>query len=111
MTLSLPLLHLDPRAALQAIREGAWLVDVREGHEVTRLGYGVERLLLMPLSDFERRHTELPADADLILACAAGGRSQQAMNYLRHLGHRRVRNLTGGMAAWLAHGLPVRGGG
>jgi rhodanese-related sulfurtransferase len=57
----------------------------------------------------ERRHHELPRDADLILACAAGGRSQQALNYLRHMGHPRVRNLTGGMAAWLAHGLPVNG--
>ncbi len=110
MSLSLPLLQLDPRAAFEAVREGAWLVDVREGHEVARLGYGVERLLHMPLSDFERRHAELPIDADLILACAAGGRSQQAMNYLRHRGHGRVRHLNGGLAAWLAHGLPVTGG-
>lgn len=108
--MSLSLLQLDPRAALLAVQAGAWLVDVREGHEVARLAYGVDRVLHLPLSEFERRHPELPRDADLILACAAGGRSQQALNYLCHLGHARARNLTGGMAAWLAHGLPVNGG-
>lgn len=108
--MTLTAFQLDPRATLLALGDGAWLVDVREGHEVARLGYGVQRLVHLPLSEMERRHHELPRDADLILACAAGGRSQQALNYLRYMGHQRVRNLTGGMAAWLAHGLPVTGG-
>ena len=108
--MSLPLLQLDPHAALQALEEGAWLVDVREPHEVARLSYGVDRMIQLPLSELERRHQELPRDADLVMACAAGGRSQQALNYLLHHGHRRVRNLAGGMAAWLAHGLPVATG-
>lgn len=102
-----PPLALDPQSALAALSQGAWLVDVREPHEVARLAYGVDRCIHLPLSEFERRHHELPRDADLVMACAAGGRSQQAMNYLLHLGHRQVRNLAGGMAAWRAHGLPV----
>lgn len=105
--MNIPLLQLDPRSALEALNRGAWLVDVREAHEVARLAYGVERCIHLPLSEFERRHHELPLDADLVMACAAGGRSQQAMNYLLHHGHRKVRNLAGGMAAWMAHGLPV----
>lgn len=102
------LLSLDPHAALEALAQGAWLVDVREAHEVRRMAYGVERVLHLPLSELERRHHELPLDAELLMACAAGGRSEQAMHYLIHHGHRKVRNLAGGMAAWLAHGLPVR---
>ncbi|MBB2484161.1 rhodanese-like domain-containing protein [Mitsuaria sp. WAJ17] len=102
-----PPLHLDPRSALEALHQGAWLVDVREPHERARLAYAVQRCIPMPLSELERRHHELPRDAELVLACAAGGRSQQAMGYLLHHGHSKVRNLAGGMAAWMAHGLPV----
>jgi rhodanese-related sulfurtransferase len=103
------LLQLDPLAALQALQAGGcWLVDVREPHEVARAAYDHARVIALPLSELERRHAELPRDADLIMACAAGGRSMQAMQYLLHHGHTRVRNLTGGMGAWRAHGLPVR---
>lgn len=102
-----PLLQLDPRTVLASLERGAWLVDVREPHERARLAYGVERCIALPLSEFERRHHELPRDAELVMACAAGGRSQQAMHYLMHHGYRKVFNLAGGMAAWMAHGLPV----
>ncbi|HLO96469.1 MAG TPA: rhodanese-like domain-containing protein [Burkholderiaceae bacterium] len=108
--MNIPLLQLDPPAALEALRQGAWLVDVREAHEVARLSYGVERLIHLPLSELQQRHHELPGDVELILACAAGGRSQQALNYLLHHGHGKLRNLAGGMAAWRAHGLPVAAG-
>jgi len=103
------LLQLDPLAALQALQAGGcWLVDVREAHEVARAAYDHAQVIRLPLSELERRHAELPRDADLIMACAAGGRSLQAMQYLLHHGHTRVRNLSGGMGAWRAHGLPVR---
>lgn len=105
--MNIPHLQLDPLSALDALRQGAWLVDVREPHERARLAYAVDRCIPMPLSELERRHRELPRDADLLMACAAGGRSQQAMLYLLHQGHGKVRNLAGGMAAWMAHGLPV----
>ncbi len=107
-----PLLQLDPPSALTALRAGdCTLVDVREPHEVARMAYEAPGVLCMPLSELERRHHELPRNKDLILACAAGGRSMQALQYLLHQGHTKARNLAGGMAAWRAHGLPVREGG
>ena len=103
------LLQLDPVQASQILGEGnCWLIDVREPHEVARAAYDLPHVIVMPLSELERRHPELPRDADLIMACAAGGRSMQAMQFLLHHGHTRVRNLSGGMGAWRAHGLPVR---
>ncbi|MBT9596966.1 MAG: rhodanese-like domain-containing protein [Vitreoscilla sp.] len=103
--------QVDPPSALTRLSQAtAWLVDVREPAEVQRAAFDDPRTLLMPLSEFERRHVELPRDAELILACASGGRSQMAAQFLRQQGHTQVVNLAGGLSAWLAHGLPVRRG-
>lgn len=103
--------QVDPPSALSRLSKAtAWLVDVREPVEVQRAAFDEPRTLLMPLSEFERRHVELPRDAELILACASGGRSQMAAQFLRQQGHPQVVNLAGGLSAWLAHGLPVRRG-
>lgn len=99
----------DPSGA-EPDKTACWLLDVREAHEVARTAYAVPHVLHLPLSQLEQRHTELPRDADLIVACAAGGRSLQAMQFLLHRGHTQVRNLAGGLGAWMAHGLPVQQG-
>ncbi|MBH9551864.1 rhodanese-like domain-containing protein [Inhella gelatinilytica] len=95
----------------QALAEGAWLVDVREPHETERLAFDHPQCVQLPLSRFQQQFHELPRDRLLVLACAAGGRSLQAMQFLVHHGFTQVANLTGGVGAWAAHGLPVRHGG
>jgi rhodanese-related sulfurtransferase len=102
--------QLDPDTALGRLRGGALLIDVRERAEVQRLGFDADNVVQMPLSEFERRHHELPRDRELIMACASGGRSFQAMQYLVHHGHTNVSNLHGGIGLWRAHGLPVTTG-
>ena len=104
-------LQVDPPTALERLNAGtAWLVDVRERAEVARAAFDAPNVVLMPLSEFERRRDELPRDQELILACASGGRSFQAVQYLRHHGYTRVSNLAGGIGTWHMHGLPVRPG-
>lgn len=103
--------QVDAPAAMEKLQAGtAWLVDVRERAEVARAAFDAPNVVVMPLSEFERRRDELPRDADLILACAAGGRSFQAVQYLVHHGYSRVANLAGGLGMWHAHGLPVKTG-
>lgn len=108
--MSHPPRQLDPRQAEQALQAGAWLIDVREPHEVARLAYDHPRCVTMPLSQFQQRFHELPRDQPLVMACAAGGRSLQALQFLLHHGFGDVMNLQGGMAAWAAQGLAVRKG-
>ena len=50
-------------------------------------------------------------DHALVMACAAGGRSFQAAQFLAGQGYPQVANLNGGIGMWTAHGLPVRRGG
>jgi len=100
--------QVQPQQCHEALDAGAWLIDVREPHETARLAYDHPHCVEMPLSQIQQRYHELPRDRPLVMACAAGGRSQQAMQFLLHHGFTRVANLQGGMAAWSAQGLPVR---
>lgn len=101
--------QVDPPTALERLNAGtAWLVDVRERAEIARAAFDAPNVVVMPLSEFERRRDELPRDQDLILACASGGRSFQAVHYLVHHGYSRVSNLAGGIGLWHMHGLPVK---
>jgi len=48
----------------------------------------------------QNRYEELPADGDILVVCAAGGRSALAAQYLCTRGFTAVSNMTGGMSAW-----------
>lgn len=99
--------QIDPVSAMQQLESGALLIDVRERGEVARLAFDAPNVVVMPLSEFERRRHELPHNRALIMACASGGRSFQAMQYLVHHGFTHVSNLIGGIGQWRLHGLPV----
>ncbi|MEW6706420.1 MAG: rhodanese-like domain-containing protein [Pseudomonadota bacterium] len=101
-------LQLEAGECSQALEAGAWLVDVREPHETGRLGFDHPHCVQMPLSRFQQRFHELPRDRQVVLACATGARSFQAMQFLVHHGYTQVANLRGGIGMWAAHGLPVR---
>lgn len=103
--------QIDPPQCAAALADGAWLVDVREPHETDQLAFDHPRCVHIPLSQFTRRFHELPRDQPLVMACAAGGRSFQAMQFLAGQGYTQVANLNGGIGMWTAHGLPVRRGG
>lgn len=74
------------------------LVDVREPHEHAYARIDGARLI--PLRTLPARAAELDADVETIVYCHHGVRSAQAVDYLRGLGFRQSRNLTGGIDAW-----------
>jgi rhodanese-related sulfurtransferase len=84
------------------------IVDVREPDEFAR--ERVEGAALVPISQFVARHSELPKDRPLYLLCHSGSRSQSATMYLLQAGWADVKNVTGGISAWMQAGLPVRRG-
>lgn len=83
------------------------LVDVRSAEE-TAGGY-IEGALLIPFADFSANLAQLPADkaAPVVVLCQSGHRGAITMMYLRMIGYTEVRNLAGGMNAWVAAELPV----
>lgn len=78
---------------------GAVLVDVREADEY---GYcRIEGSLHIPLSAFaERAPTELAQDAEILIHCHHGGRSQRACEFLASQGYVNLANVEGGIDHW-----------
>ena len=97
---------IEPAAVARA--QGVHLVDVREPHELSgELGRipGVDRV---PLATVEAAAARWDKDADIVLICRSGNRSGRAAELLARHGFRRVFNMTGGMLAYAAAGLPIQ---
>ena len=75
------------------------LLDVREPFEadICRL----EGARLIPLGELPRRIGELDRAGEIVVHCKTGGRSSRAAAILREKGFTRVRNLSGGILAWI----------
>lgn len=102
-------LEVDVARALERVRAGARLIDVREDNEWQRgraagaehLGRGViER-------DIETAAPD--RGAELILYCGGGYRSALACDNLQRMGYSNVYSLAGGWKAWNDAGAPVEG--
>lgn len=66
----------------------------------------------MPLGELMRDLGKLEGykDKEVVVLCAVGGRSFMAAQLLVREGYRDVRNLVGGIKAWIRLGYPVTGG-
>jgi len=98
-----PQTGIDPTAAAERARaEEAVLVDVREDDEWTA-GHAPDAVhhLLGTLDP-----AALPSGQPVIAVCRSGARSSRAVAALTAAGV-PATNLTGGMQAWQAAGLPV----
>jgi len=101
---------------LQAAQHGAsfnteatalYLVDVREPDEyVGELGH-VPEAGLVPLATVAGVAGAWPRDALVVCLCRSGGRSGKAALSLQAMGFTKVVNMTGGMLAYAAAGLPT----
>jgi adenylyltransferase/sulfurtransferase len=77
--------------------ESVFLLDVREPREYEIANLGGH---LIPLNDLPRRVHELDSSQDTVVYCHSGIRSGQAVQFLKQLGFRKVKNLLGGIEAW-----------
>ena len=101
---TVPTTDIDPATAQQLISTGkVTLIDVREDNEWAA-GHAPHATHI-PLGALDP--AAFRADQELIAVCRSGGRSGKATRRLRAAGL-TVYNLTGGMQAWAAAGLPVR---
>lgn len=98
-----------PEAHRLLARGEAMLIDVREPDEfaASHIPYAAS----MPLRSLSALlvDADLPADRLLIFQCQKGGRGGQACALAHGTLGDRVRNLSGGIEAWAAAGLPLAG--
>jgi hypothetical protein len=69
----------------------------------------VQQTVVRPLSEFERRFSELPRDRQLVIVCQTGARSLKATYFLMYQGYQQVANMEGGILKWASKGFPVTG--
>ncbi len=74
------------------------LIDVREPWELNVCA--IPGAVSIPMRAIPARYPELSKDAELVLMCHHGVRSQQVAYFLERQGFTRLNNLAGGIAAW-----------
>ena len=92
----------DERIAVEEFKRlvadnGVVILDVRNG-EIDRK---IKGALHMPYNDIEARAGELPRDREIVTQCKMGGRSAKAQEFLKSVGFSNVKNLKGGILAWI----------
>jgi rhodanese-related sulfurtransferase len=110
------LTRLDPTGALEAMRSGATLIDIRSESQIARDGT-IAAALVVPRNTLEwrldpaspHRHPHAPdLNGHVILICDEGYQSSLAAATLRQLGFARATDIDGGFQAWRAAGLPLQ---
>ena len=78
-------------------KDDLFILDVREPQE-----YQICNLngYLIPLKDLPKRINELDTAKEIIVHCKVGGRSRQAVEFMKQSGFRKVKNLVGGIDEW-----------
>jgi adenylyltransferase/sulfurtransferase len=74
------------------------LLDVREPFEFEMAR--IEGANLIPLGELPRRIGELDREAEILVFCHSGMRSERAAEFLRSAGFAKVASVAGGIDAW-----------
>ena len=99
-----PTMHPDEvtvhelKRALDNPQLGIQVLDVREPdeHRIAR----IKGARLVPLSKLAQQYTELDPNQHYYLHCKAGGRSMNALEFLRQRGFKHLKSVKGGITAW-----------
>lgn len=83
------------------------VLDVRERDEWESAH--IAGAVHVPLGTLTSKLDRIPADRPVVAVCRSGMRSAKAASILAAAG-RDASNMSGGMLAWMAHGLPVVSG-
>jgi adenylyltransferase/sulfurtransferase len=80
-------------------RDSVFILDVRnpEEYQICRIPGST----LIPLPELPQRFKELSPDQEMVIHCKSGMRSLKATNFLRQQGFRKIKNLKGGILAWV----------
>jgi adenylyltransferase/sulfurtransferase len=100
--------EISPNELNELLQNGSKprLLDVREPHElnISKLA-GAE---LIPLGQLPARLSDLDTADDFVVFCRTGARSGRAVQLMRSAGFRKVKNLVGGINAWVRHVDPTQ---
>lgn len=93
--------------ATRLFNDDAFVLDVRTAGEY-KDGY-IGNALNISSTEISSKMNQLPADKEtpILVYCLTGARSSRASGAIAKAGYTNVNNLSGGINAWKAAGLPV----
>jgi rhodanese-related sulfurtransferase len=100
-----PSVEITPAQAYAKYQQGAFFVDVRSQAEWDQ--FHIAKSTLIPLDQLQNRLSEIPKDADIVVVCLSGHRSQSGTAILQQAGFKRVSCLSGGLQAWMDANYPT----
>lgn len=83
------------------------LVDVRTPEEFAQGHLAGAALVDFKSPAFADQIAKLPRDAKILIYCRSGHRSGLAIRQMQSMGFKDVRDIAGGINAWMSAGLPV----
>lgn len=87
---------IDSNRAMELINNGAMIIDVREIVEYNESH--IKNAINIPLSTIE--NIDIDKDSPIIIYCATGIRSEEAIKKLISMGYTSLYNLDGGLINW-----------
>lgn len=91
-------------AELLQLASGLQLIDVREDDEWA--AGRIAGALHLRLADLAQRADEIDRERPVVFYCRSGSRSGMAADAFAEAGY-QAHNMTGGLQAWVAGGLPL----
>ncbi len=101
-----PSADLIPAQAYAKYQDGAFFLDVRSQEEFDQLH--ILGSTLIPLELLQGNLIDLPREADIVVVCLSGRRSQSGTDLLKQAGFEHIYCLQGGIQAWMDAGYPVQ---
>jgi len=97
-------LDVSPERAEELQREGAQLIDVREGYEWD--AGRIEGARHVELGQVASQAATIDRDRPVVFYCRVGGRSTMAAQAFRKAGY-EAYSMAGGLEAWAGAGRPL----
>jgi rhodanese-related sulfurtransferase len=99
--------EISPADAFARFQQGVFFLDVRSQAEWDQ--FHLQGSTLIPLDELPDRLAELSKDAEIVVVCRSGHRSQSGSALLQQAGFTHVYSLKGGLQAWLEADYPIIG--
>lgn len=75
-------------------------IDVREGYEYEEFNIGAQLIPLSSITDAIAEYSDRKSE-EIVIHCRSGKRSGMAQQFMQQAGFSNVRNLEGGVLAWM----------
>ena len=102
------ILSITPRETHELIKQGAYLIDLRDTDFIDYKAFDVANVISLPMAVFDDHVEKLDPENFYILADSSGLKSRVFAEKLKEKGFLHVSSMSGGFIEWERDGMPVR---